>query len=164
MCMKNLNATILTCVEAKRNSASSNALTYDSVFDIIIPKDIDGKMCVSGIDIVVDLSAIFDDKQNTDIYIEKDKDYNCRLAVTFDGEKFKGICDFTFSTSSSRLSKCGDRSFCNVTLLVNGQSFEIPDNANSCDLVLLIKHPPQSDNGKWILQTIRRLYINKPTQ
>ncbi len=162
MCMRNLNATILTCVEAKRYSANS-PLTYNDVFDVIVPKDAGEKLYVSAIDIVVDLCAVFDEKDEG-VYIKKNQVYDCRVAVTFDGINFKGLGDFTLNTESSKLSKCGERYFCNATALVKEQSFEIPETATYCDLVLLIKHPPKSDTAKWVLQTIKRLYINKPTQ
>lgn len=163
MCMRNLNATILTCIDAKRSSPNSNTLTYNNVFDIIVPKDVGGKLCVSEIDIVVDLLAIFDENREGR-YIEKDTRYECMLAVTFDGIKYNGIGEFDFCTESSKLSKCGDRSFYSSTLVVREQSFDVPENATQCDLVLLIKHPPEPEKGKWVLQTIKRLHINKPIQ
>lgn len=163
MCMRNLNATILTCVDANKNS-TNNALTYNNVFDVIVPKeDVGGKIYISEIDIVIDLTAIFDEK-NDGVYIQKDQQYECMLAVTFDGNKFKGIGDFCLNTDSSKLSQCGNRAFCNTTFLMKNQTFEVPENATYCDLVVLIKHPPESETGKWILQTIKRLYINKLTQ
>lgn len=160
MCMKNLNATILTCVDATKNSTNSGALTYNSVFDIIKPTEVGGKLYLSEFDIIVDLCAVFDEN-NEDKYILKNQIYDCRLTVTFDGIDFKGICDFLFNTELSKLSKCGERLFCNATLFAKNQSFVIPENATYCDLVLLIKHPPQSETGKWVLQTIKRIYINK---
>lgn len=163
MCMRNLNATILTCVDANKNSIN-NALTYNNVFDVIVPKeDVGGKIYISEIDIVIDLTAIFDEK-NDDVYIQKDQQYECRLAVTFDGNNFKGMGDFSLNTDSSKLSHCGNRAFCNATFLMKDQTFEVPENATYCDLVMLIKHPPKPETGKWILQTIKRLYLNKPTQ
>ena len=163
MCMRNLNATITTCVDAKRNSANSNVLTYNNVFDVIVPKDIGGKTHVLNIDIIVDISAVFDENKEGR-FIQKDQEYDCRLAVTFDGVNFKGIGDFPLVTESSKLSACGNRSFCNITLLLKEQNIEIPESAMYCDLVLLVKYPPKEESGKWILQTIKRLYINKPTQ
>ncbi len=163
MCMRNLNATILTCVEANKNS-TNGALTYNNVFDVIVPKeDVNGKIYISEIDIVIDLTAVFDEK-NDGVYIQKGQQYDCRLAVTFDGNNFKGIGDFNLNTDASKLSQCGNRSFCNASFLMKDQTFEVPENATYCDLVVLIKHPPKSETGKWILQTIKRLYINKPTQ
>ena len=160
MCMRNLNATILTCVDAKRNSKNSNVLTYSDVFDVIVPEEIDGKFYVSNIDIVINMVAMFDDK-NEGYTFERNKTYNCMLAVTHDGNKFKGFGQFDFFVDSEKLSSCGQRDFYNTTFLVENQMIEIPENATQCDLVLLIKYPPEDDNGKWIIQTIKRLYINK---
>ncbi len=167
MCMKNLNATILTCVEAKVNTTRNNAFTYNDVFDIIIPKDMNGKLYVSEIDIIIEMTAILDESNKEDDgnrYIKEDTEYNCRLAVTFDGETFMGIGGFTFRADKSKLSKCGNRYFYNSSFLVDNQTFEIPENVAQCDLALLIKYPPNSDSGKWVLQTLKRLHINKPTQ
>ena len=111
---------------------------YSDVFDIIVAKDIGGKLYVSEVDIVVDLTVVFDGK-NEGSYIKKDEVYDCRLAVTFDGNDFKGLGDFTLNTESFKLSKCGERHFCNTTALVKEQSFD------KGTLTISIARPPEAE-------------------
>ena len=160
MCMKNLNANILTCADAKKSS-TNNMLTYSDIFDVIVPEiDFDNSLYISNIDIVVDLIAVFSDKEE-DAAILMNKEYECLLATTFDGNKFTGIGKFKFSVDEDELLACGARKFLNKTILFNNQRINLRENASYCDLVLLIKYPPETDEAKWIFQTAKRLFINR---
>ena len=86
----------------------------------------------------------------------------CAIAVTFEGDDFKMLGEFDIDTNTSQLSSCGKKVwFCNKTCCAENQGFEIPETATYCDIVLLVYRPEVDDGKTWILQSVKRLYINK---
>ena len=161
MCMKNLNATIEACVNISNNHTNNSVLSYNNIFDIIYPeREEEGKFYFSKFDVIINMVAIFKENDIDDSCINIDKQYDCMLSVSSDGETLEGIRQFKFNTYGDQKIDFGDRKIFHSTNIMKEIQISIPQNASHFDLVLLIKNPP-NDGGKWVLQTLKRFFINK---
>ena len=160
MAIKNINANIITCLNLKHDNR--RIPTYESIFDIIVAERINGKLYSPKMDIIVETTTIIEKEKEFDNFIQRDNNYKCAIAVTFEGDDFKILGEFDIDTKTSQLSSCGKKVwFCNKTCCAENQGFEIPETATYCDIVLLVYRPGIDDGKTWILQSVKRLYINK---
>ena len=160
MAIKNINANIITCLHLKHDNR--RIPTYEAIFDIIVAEKIGEKFYSPKMDIIVEISTIIEKEKEFDNFIQRDNNYKCAIAVTFNGEDFKILGEFDIDTKTSQLSSCGKKVwFYNKTFCAENQGFEIPETATYCDIVLLVYRPGIDDGKTWILQSVKRLYINR---
>ena len=160
MSLKNLNVNILTCLDTISNK--NGTPTYNNLFDIIIPERVGSKLYSPKMDIIAETSIIIEKSKELDDFIGCDHLYSCAITVTFYGELFQTLGEFKINTSSEKLSLLGNKAwFCTNTYCAEQQQFEIPEPATYCDIALLVYCPNLSDGKKWVVQTVKRLYINR---
>ena len=167
MCMKNLNATIITCADVPSNKDEHGLITYKGVFDFIVPqKHTDGDtLCIDAFDVIINMSAIFDGNQKQENNcigkeVQKDEEYICALCANSDeSSEMITLGVFPFKAAHTK-PIMNNRSFFDATFKLRTKPFDVSANTPQLDLMLLIKNNQQPD-GKWTVQTIKRLFINR---
>lgn len=162
MCMKNLNATILTCVDASSKRDEQGGLSYNDVFDFVVANNQtqNGNIFIDSFDVIINMLAVFNEtpsNNSTIKIIEYGKEYECKICISIEGQELIDIGVFSFKADDSLNRSFNNQTFFDSTRKVRLNGFELPKDATKFDLVLLIKN--KNANEKWVLQTIKRLQV-----
>ena len=164
MCMKNLNATILTCVDASAKREDQGGLTYSDVFDFVVAtkQTQDGYVLIDSFDVIINMLAVFNEHPSNDErikVIECGDEYDCKICISYEGCELIDIGVFSFKADDALNKSFTNQTFFDSTRKVRVNDLELPKGIKKFDLVLLIKNKKAAANEKWVLQTIKRLQV-----
>ena len=156
MCMKNVNATIFTCVETQGYTKGVQSLI--GLYDSIIPKrQEEDKFYLENLNVVLDFNIIFSkDESKNEFVLGKSYDFKVRLTHVDSGCGVD-LHKFTLSLNEDDLTKwCRD--FYESTHTIQVPYIFLPKGLGRYALKLLVKEKDDADRD-WTVQTIKKLII-----
>ena len=155
MCMKNMNASIFTCVDTQ--AYTNGVQSFIGIYDTIVPKKQGDKFGIENFNVIVELNIIFSKIASKNEFL-LDKDYDFKVRLThIDTSLGTDIHEFSLRLTSKDLTTwCKD--FYEATHTIRVPYLYLPKGMGNYALKLLVKEKDSTEDV-WTVQTIKKLIV-----